>query len=119
MARSRISENQLIDEDVLSEEEHLNFDHSTISGVPNSFLDLTDTPSEYDNDKLLISTESGVNFTDNVGYTGQVVVISPTSPGSGVYIENFLAFENGVLTTVSGGNEVDLLPSGSTFLTIN
>lgn len=59
MARSRLGEDQLRDEVVLTEAEHLVVDHSTCSGVPVTFLSLGDTPNIYDDGKYLVSTASG------------------------------------------------------------
>jgi len=70
MARSRIRENQIVDEDLLTEAEHVNWDHTTVSGVPTDFLDLFDTPSIYDDGKYLKSTSSGIVFDDGIVPSG-------------------------------------------------
>ena len=62
MARSRIHESQVIDADFLSEDEHTITDHSTVSGVPRSIIELNDTPSGYDGGKYLKSTAAGTEW---------------------------------------------------------
>jgi len=62
MARSRIHESQVVDTDFLSEDEHTTTDHSTVSGVPRSIVELNDTPLSYDDGKYLKSTASGTEW---------------------------------------------------------
>jgi hypothetical protein len=60
MARSRLGEEQIRDEVVLTEAEHLVVDHSTCSGVPVTLLTLSDTPDAYEAGKYVYTTASGV-----------------------------------------------------------
>jgi len=62
MARSRIHESQVVDADFLSEAEHTTTDHSTVSGVPRSLIELNDAPSDYDDGKYLKSTAVGTEW---------------------------------------------------------
>lgn len=76
MARSYIREEQLLDADVLTEAEHAALDHTGIPGC------------------------SGTTFSGS-GYSGQVEIV--TGIESGTYDAGIGIFENGLLTTFSGG----------------
>ncbi len=75
MARTRLSEFQVRDEDFLSEDEA-----STISGAlqaqidakPDTFLGLTDTPPSYDVGKYIRSTASGIEWSTVSGTSNGV-----------------------------------------------
>lgn len=77
MARSRITKNQVVDVDFLSEPEHLVLDHSTVaSGIPRTLLELNDTPVTYsgseDKHIYVNSDGDGLNFryiSDDDNYT--------------------------------------------------
>lgn len=63
MARSKFGESQIKEEDLLTEAEHDARDHSTVSsGIPQTSLDLSDTPDSYDDGKYLRSTDSGTEW---------------------------------------------------------
>jgi hypothetical protein len=63
MARSKFGENQIKDEIVLTEVEHDVRDHSTVSsGIPQTTLELSDTPASYDDGKFLRSTATGTEW---------------------------------------------------------
>jgi hypothetical protein len=84
MARSRLTETQIRDEDLLTEEEHLAVDHSTVSGIVTSFLDLSDTPDSYYANLYLRSTSSGVEWATVSGgsNTGTTVYYGTGAPSS-------------------------------------
>ena len=84
MARSRLGENQIRDEDLLTEAEHLVVDHSTCSGVPVTFLSLGDTPNTYEDGKYLVSTASGSVWQTGVqGDPGEAGVGVPAGGTTG------------------------------------
>lgn len=60
MARSRFGENQIKDEDLLTEAEHLAVDHSTVSGIASSHSDLVDDEPE----KHRLINDAGTSSTD-------------------------------------------------------
>jgi hypothetical protein len=76
MARSRFGENQFVDVDVLSETEHSVLDHS---GVPGTYTTVS-------------------------GYTGNIEVLTSVSGSN--YTKGIMYFEDGILTTFSGGIQV-------------
>ena len=60
--------------------------YSDLTGTPtHTFLGLTDTPSAYNNGKLLVSTSSGIGFTDTTTLTKLVV--------SGPLVEKFIRID--------------------------
>ena len=76
MARSFIREAQILDADVITEEEHASLDHTGIPGC------------------------SGTTFS-GAGYSGDVDIVTEISDGT--FSKGVGTFENGLLTTFSGG----------------
>ena len=126
MARSRISGEQIIDEDVLSEEEHDAWVHRNlvcsgtvtidapvmISGSGDIYCkDLYTAENSIYLGTTKLSADAGGNILiDNspltaeavtTGYTGSVPIVTSITP-QGVVSNSYLIFEDGVMTTVSG-----------------
>ncbi len=73
MARSQITENQIRDEDVLSEEEALTLSGTLrvhIDAKPDTFLELDDAPDSYSKGLYLKSTSSGIEWATASGGGG-------------------------------------------------
>jgi hypothetical protein len=98
MGRTYIRPTQMRDEDLLTESEHLNWDHSTISGVPRQVITLEDTPNDYDDGKYLRSTTSGLEWSEASGVGGTFVGLTDTPEG---YYQSS--------STTSGTDSADLL----------
>jgi hypothetical protein len=132
MARSRISGEQIIDEDVLSEEEHDAWVHKNlvcsgtvtidapvmISGSGDVYCkDLHTADNSIYLGTTKLSADVGGNIliddapltaeAETTGYTGAVPIVSSISV-TGEVTNNYLVFENGVLTTVSGGTPTQI-----------
>lgn len=133
MARSRISGEQIIDEDVLSEDEHDAWVHKNlvcsgtitindapvmISGSGDIYCkDLhTENNSVYIGETKLSSDGGGNIYVDNSpitaivtvsGFTGAVPFVSSITEG-GVVTNSYLVFDHGIMTTVSGGTPTQI-----------
>jgi len=95
MARSRIHDDQVKDEDFVSEGEHTQIDHM--------FVSLADTPTTFSGGggKYLRvgTTESGIEFAD--GYTGTINVITSVNFSAETTTTGYLTFSEGILTSYS------------------
>ena len=133
MARSRIAGNQIVDEDVLSEEEHDSWIHTnlvcsgtvTIQDAPvmisgSGDIYCKDLHAESDSiyiGETKLSTDTGNNILVNdspitaivtvSGYTGSIPFVSSIEEDGTVH-NNYLVFEHGILTTVSGGQATSI-----------
>jgi phage baseplate assembly protein gpV len=134
MARSRITGDQIVDEDVLSEEEHDSWIHRNLvcSGtinIPDTPVMISGTGDIYckdlyaSNDSIYLgdtklSVEAGTGNilvddspitaeADTTGYTGTVSVITDLTE-VGIATKKYFIYEDGLLTTVSGNEQVEL-----------
>lgn len=106
MARTKIGESQVLDSDFLSEDEHDITDHTTISGIPRTLIELNDTPAAYDVDKYLKSTISGTEWSTVSGISGGGGLTWTVISGTTTAVNNF-----GYLINASNNDVVLSLPS--------
>ena len=94
MARSRLHEDQVTDEDFVSEYEHAQIGHM--------FVSLADVPTTYSGSSgkylRVNTTESGIEYVD-VGYTGVIEVITSVNFSTETTTTGYLTFNDGILTT--------------------
>lgn len=112
MARSRITGEQIVDEDVLSEDEHDSWVHRNL--VCSGTVTFTDTPVMVSGSGDVyckkLHAEEGSSST--VGYSGAIPIVTSVT-AAGVVNNSYLIFEDGVMTTVSGGTPTQIMiPSG-------
>jgi len=93
MARSRLREEQVKDEDFVTEYEHTQINHM--------FVSLSDTPTTFSGSggKYLRvgTTESGIEYAS--GYTGVIEIITSVNFSTETTVTGYLTFSNGILTT--------------------
>lgn len=133
MARSRITEEQIVDEAVLSEEEHDAWVHRNL--VCSGTITIQDAPvmisgsgdiyckdlHTEDNSIYLGTTKLSAGVGGNIlvndspitaeaettGYTGSVPIVTSIT-AQGLVSNSYLIFENGVMTTVSGASDTQI-----------
>lgn len=132
MARSRITEEQIVDEDVLSEAEHDAWVHKNlvcsgtvtidapvmVSGSGDIYCkDLyTEDNSIYLGTTKLSAADGNILIDDapltaeaeTTGYTGAVPIVTGITT-QGLVSNSYLIFENGVMTTVSGAPDTQII----------
>ena len=125
MTRSLIAGNQMVDADVLSEAEHDAWIHKNlvcsgtvtiedaavmISGTGDihcTDLYVDDTKLSSDGSGGLLINDSPITSTAiTTGYTGTIPIITNITV-SGIAYKSYLIFEDGLLTTVSGNEQIE------------